>query len=167
MKVKKLLASLLAATMLLGMMSFPAFAAAEPSLPMEDGIYIIANSEAYEMFCSDVANGVTYDGLTVKLTNDIITDKMVGDASRIASVLTGKVFKGIFDGGENTITFTYALDTNSNSQKGVGIFAGLDGAVVQNLNAAGTIEVKQSEYAVGGIAGYMVKGAEVRNCHVS
>ena len=159
MKARKIVSVLLAAIMLMSLMGTMAFA--------EGADLVIANEADWSAFCASVAEGTNYEGQTVQLTADITTDQMVGQSTRLATVLTGKLFKGTFDGGGKTITFTYTTTEAKGSQSGIGVFSALDGAVVQNLNVEANITDTFGEYAVGGIAGYMVKGALVDNCHVS
>lgn len=161
MKTKKLLCMLLAAVMLLSLCGMAALASGED--------LVIANAEEWSAFCDALENGTDYEGCTVTLTTDIVTDKMAGSSVRSGANLTAdaKAFKGTFNGGGNTITFNYTTAAAGADQSGLGIFSALDGATVQNLKANVTITDTYGNYAVGGIAGYMLNGAVVDDCHVT
>ena len=65
--------------------------------------YLITSTEDWNTFAESVNNGTTYWGQTVKLNADIgTTDSPVTTMSGT----NNNRFKGTFDGGGNTITFS-------------------------------------------------------------
>ena len=80
MKTKKLLCMLLAAVMLLSLCGMAALASGED--------LVIANAEEWSAFCDALENGTDYEGCTVTLTTDIVTDKMAGSSVRSGANLT-------------------------------------------------------------------------------
>ena len=182
MKVKKWIALTAAAAMLASVSAVPVWAEEKEMSPDEtvrlaavtassltqdtDGAYIIASESDYQQFCDDIAGGYDYAEETVKLTDSIVVNQMAGSTTRRANIVLGQQFAGVFDGANNTITLELAVTESKNEQPGVGLFSGLDGATVKNLNLTADINVTAEEYSVGGIAGYMTNGAQVIGCTV-
>ena len=77
---------------------------------------------------------ITYTGITVELTTDIIVNEVNADGSLKTSyagtnIASGNGFKGVFEGNGHVVQGYYLL-AGSNSK---GIFSKLDGATVQNV----------------------------------
>lgn len=97
-------------------------------------------------------NNNNFAGYTVKLTSDV-------DLKNESWTPIGQtnIFKGIFDGGNNTISNLIVSGDNTN----VGLFGNVNGTIknVKLLN----IYISGSHYA-GGIVGYIY--GSIENCHV-
>lgn len=97
-------------------------------------------------------NNNNFAGYTVKLTSDV-------DLKNETWTPIGQtnIFKGIFDGGNNTISNLIVSGDNTN----VGLFGNVNGTIknVKLLN----IQISGSHYA-GGIVGYIY--GSIENCHV-
>ena len=96
-------------------------------------------------FAQNVSNGVTYEGQTVYLDNNITATTMVGGIQTLP-------FKGTFDGQGHTVTFNYG--TASNPFDGwfwCGPFQYVEDATFQNLKVTGSIYT--TGIYTGGIVG--------------
>ncbi|AIO19576.1 MAC/Perforin domain protein [Candidatus Izimaplasma bacterium HR1] len=119
-----------------------------------------------------------------KLVSDIsITNwTPIGSYKESGSAVPANPFKGHFDGGGHTITYSIDVDFGSSDSTStyynLGLFGATDGATIKNLNVSNTILSKNSEgvagylfvngiyYNVGGIAGY-TKDTIIENCNSS
>lgn len=111
-----------------------------------------AGTKATESEEADVdTKGGTFDGMTVKLTQNI--DLSNENFTPIGSVNT---FKGIFDGGNNTISNLKVEGDTFGA-----LFANVLGTI-KNVKVSG-VNVKGTHY-VGGIVGYIY--GNIENCHV-
>lgn len=70
-------------------------------------------------------------------------------------------FKGTFDGGGKTITFTYT--SNNTNDRYIAPFRIIEGATIKNLKVAGTIDTR-SRYAGGVVANARGAGNVITNC---
>ena len=129
--------------------------------PEADGAYHISTAAELAGLAKLVNEGNTFDGTTIKLTQDITLNENVltesgelnGDGSNFKQwTAIGNddyPFQGTFDGQNHTISGIY-IDNNSDYQ---GLFGCVDGegATIQNLSVADSY-IKAKDY-VGGIVG--------------
>ena len=119
------------------------------------GDFIIASKADWEKFCSDINNGSTYSGQTVKLTADIsgITTRTSNDAKN--------PFCGTFDGQGHTLNLNINVTTSDQTSAPFGY---IENATVKNLHITG------SETTAGlrpaSIAGF-AKNSTITNCKSS
>ena len=108
-----------------------------------DGNVTISAASGLTYFAAQVNNGNTYEGRTVTLTDNItLTDwTPAGSYSDGGS----KVFKGTFNGGGHTVSWTNAA--------GGGFFGATAGATIKGLTVEGTITPDRTKY-IGGIVGH-------------
>ena len=121
--------------------------------------YIIEISSAEELIAlsASVDDGNTYEGTTIKLTNDI--DLSSDNWNPIGDNRTDRVFSGIFDGQNHKITGAHITGDHCfngevyGSKEGWGLFSVVDGATIKNLKIDGATF---GSYTVitGTIAGY-------------
>ena len=100
----------------------------------------------WAQFVDNINNGLTYEGYTVKLMEDISVTTMVGAYTDDNNY---KPFSGIFDGQGNTITITL-----SNQTRFVAPFKCVKDATIRNLRTAGSI----SGVSGGGTNGKLIAG---------
>ena len=129
------------------------------------GAYNIFNADGMLWFANEVnVNGNTFSGKTVKLTADI--DLAGIDWQPISQTVTGKQFKGTFDGQDNTIYNLTVNTTNKGGSYASGLFGWILAAKVKNVKIEGA-DI-QAQHYVGAIAGYLeYTGCTVENCHVT
>lgn len=127
--------------------------------------YIISSAEHMAQLDADTVAGNT-DGKYYKLTADITIENLtVGQnkSSTVSSLCSEstyvtdiKPFKGVFDGNNHTVTYTY----NQCYAYG-GLFSGLEGAVVKNLTVKGTAD--GANVIFGSVAAVMIDST-IDNC---
>ena len=108
-------------------------------------------------------DGVTFEGVTIRLGNDIClqnTDGTVGVRlwTPIGSNLN-RSFRGVFDGQNYAV---YDMTVRSASS-GAGLFGYCVGAVVKNVSVYGSVSSSASAAYAAGVAAY-VSGGSVENC---
>ena len=93
---------------------------------------LIINSDSdWDNFAAAVSNGNTFANKTVKLNADIgTTDSPVTTMSGT----NDNRFKGTFDGGGNTITFSVEV-----TDQYAAPFRYIEGAIIKNLKVTGTV----------------------------
>lgn len=110
-----------------------------------------------------VGKNETFEGWTLTLGNDISLKGY--DWTPIGDYYS---FKGVFDGGGHSITdLQIDVTLNSDDNGAWGLFGELgDNAKIENLTVDGSVTVigKQIDCNVGGIVGYIYKGATVEHC---
>lgn len=110
-----------------------------------------------------VGKNETFEGWTLTLGNDISLKGY--DWTPIGDYYS---FKGVFDGGGHSITdLQIDVTLNSGDNGAWGLFGKLgDNAKIENLTVDGSVTVigKQIGCNVGGIVGYIYKGATVEHC---
>ncbi len=110
-----------------------------------------------------VGKNETFEGWTLTLGNDISLKGY--DWTPIGDYYS---FKGVFDGGGHSITdLQIDVTLNSGDNEAWGLFGELgDNAKIENLTVDGSVTVigKQIDCNVGGIVGYICKGATVEHC---
>lgn len=141
----------------------------------EDDPYIIETPEQLVSFRDSVNKGNTYEGRFIALGNDIDLSTYnwvpIGASIRSGSGMTGTStpFAGTFDGRGNAIEALSLKPATplSNPNYAIGLFGGLKGATVKNLNVTNAdIEATGSELA-GILCGLMVDNATVLQVKVS
>lgn len=125
----------------------------------KDNPYLIASTENWNTFASDVTSGYSYSGKYVKLTNDITISNIAG---AYTNTTTYKAFSGTFDGDGHVITFNNGSVGSPFGQDRCAPFRVIDGATIKNLNIEGTI-VTSKKYA-GGLIGYSFGTSKISNC---
>ena len=123
----------------------------------ENDPYLIATSDDWSNFFSNVRDGNTYENKFIALTDDIRVTSAVGTAD--------SPFKGTFNGQAHTIT----ADIDDTSAQGTAPFRYISGAVIKNLTVEGS--VKGSAYAAG-LVGFSINGTAgkpntIENCIVN
>ena len=115
----------------------------------------IATEDDWNVFTNRVNKGENFNGLFLKLMNDISVTTMAGSS-------TSNYFAGTFDGDNHTITVTYGSSSNR-----LGDFAApfryVKGATVKNLHTTGAIFTK-GKYAAG-IMSRVAGTTTIDNCH--
>ena len=114
--------------------------------------YKINNLDDLVAFRTNVNGGNTYEGLFIKLMNDI----NCGSTWTPIGTMSNN-FKGTFDGNNKTIT--YVIPSSSASY--LGLFGYTQNATVKNLNVSATITTTGG--SVGGIIARQ-EGGTVSNC---
>ena len=129
----------------------------------------IATETALRDFANAVNSGVSYEGRSVTLTDDItLTGEWtpIGNGSRDSKTYTDNAFKGTFDGGNHTIS-GLTISSTTGADVAVGLFGIVDGGTVKNLNLTDvSINVTNSNLA-GAAIGMMLNGATANNITVS
>ena len=119
MKLKKLLAGILSAAMVLCTVSLPVFADGE-------NVITIGTVDEFVKFAEDVNGGESFKGKTVMLTNDMDLSNI--DWTPIGK--SGKPFSGTFDGDGHTIS---NLKTGKSWLSDIGLFGLTTGGAVKNF----------------------------------
>ena len=150
--MKKLLATILALVMALGLCSVSWAAGLTTET---DGVYHIKSGEELLAFAKMVNDdSKTFEGEKVVLDNDI--DISTQEWTPIGERKTGGIkFKGTFDGQNKTITLKITNCTDYGA-----LFEAIEGATVQNVTVAGTV----SGVSVAGVVGQAGAGSKIINC---
>ena len=150
--MKKLLATILALVMALGLCSVSWAAGLTTET---DGVYHIKSGEELLAFAKMVNDdSKTFEGEKVVLDNDI--DISTQEWTPIGERKTGGIkFKGTFDGQNKTITLKITNCTDYGA-----LFEAIEGATVQNVTVAGTV----SGASVAGVVGQAGAGSKIINC---
>ena len=98
-----------------------------------DGYYVINSAEKLNWFATKVSDGTT--NINALLAVDI--DLSTSDYPNLMIGTETNEFAGIFDGGNHTITYNYALVAD----KWRGLFAFVNGATIRNLYVKGSAVV--------------------------
>jgi len=128
----------------------------------------IASGSDLAQLAADIANGNDFAGQTIKLQQDIILSgefEPIAQGTRSGNQAVGTGFKGIFDGGNKTISgLTITAGTADDA---VGFFGIIDGGEVKNVTFTDVnINVPNCENA-GAVAGLLVNGGKVSGVTVS
>ncbi len=116
------------------------------------GDFIIASKADWEKFCSDINNGSTYSGQTVKLTADIS-----GITTRTSNDLKNP-FCGTFDGQGHTMNLNISVATSDATSAPFGY---IENATVKNLHITGTETT--AGMRIASIVGF-AKSSTITNC---
>ena len=106
--------------------------------------YLISSSANWDVFAANVTNGTNYSGQFVQLTADITIITMAGSWNSDSNY---RAFTGTFDGQGHTLTLNY-----SSNETHCAPFRVIDGATIQNLHLAGTINAGDQFAAMVGHA---------------
>lgn len=120
----------------------------------EENPYKINNLDELVAFQTKVNSGTTYDGLFVKLMEDIdcgSTWTPIGTSSN--------TFKGTFDGNNKTITYIIPSTTTGY----LGLFGYTYDATIKNLNVDATITQTGNIGNIGGIVAHQ-EGGSITDC---
>ena len=120
------------------------------------GVYEISNVEQLVLFSEMVNSGTTFEGKTVKLTNDI--DLKGRTFTPIGGCGTGKTFRGTFDGDYHTVRNVLIFEPNT---KNVGFFGQVYLATIKNFG------IENGKVFSGGTSGGLIGLANrvtVDNC---
>ena len=109
----------------------------------EEDPYLINNATDWAYLADNVAYGKDYSGKYFKLTANIDVTEMVGTIAHD--------FKGTFDGGGNTLTFTKGTSERPFAEDHCAPFRSVDGATIKNLKVTGNI-YSFKKYAAGLVA---------------
>ena len=113
----------------------------------------IGTADEWQTFVTNVNNGTTYSGSTVKLTADISVSEMVG-ASETNS------FQGTFDGDGHTLTVSYNTTAENTAP-----FRFTKNATIKNLHTSGNIQT--SAKFAGGIVAESYGSLTIEDCRSS
>jgi hypothetical protein len=108
-----------------------------------DDPYLINNATDWVYLADNVAYGKDYSGKFFKLNANIDVTEMVGTITHN--------FKGTFDGGGNTLTFTKGTSERPFAEDHCAPFRSVDGATIKNLKVTGNI-YSFKKYAAGLVA---------------
>ena len=109
----------------------------------------ISSEAEWNTFAQKVSEGTTYEGQVVSLGADINVSTMAGKDE--------KPFCGTFDGNGHTINVKLIGDG-----EGLALFYIIDGATIQNVNVAGTIN--SSYHRPATFAAFVEGSSTIRNC---
>ena len=144
---KRLLAGILSVILVISLFPSVVFAS-EPDL-------ILSTYSQFEQFASDVNNGTSYEGKTVRL--DVNIDLGGADNPWTPIGSSSNPFKGTFDGNYHTVEGLYI---NSTGGSKLGLFGQVTGGTVKNLVVSGEVTGSSS---VAGVVG-STSDATVTNC---
>ena len=133
----------------------------------------INNLEEFKLFRDSVNNGVTYEGVSVKLNSDIdLNDEKTwtpigsGTRSGAAYETSSHPFKGIFDGNNKTISNLNVTQDSSSKAATIGLFGIVEGGTIKNIKMEKVnISDKVSEN-VGAIVGILIGNGTIDNAIV-
>jgi len=133
---------------------------------IEKSVENIRTVEELTVFRDKVNTGLTYEGKTINLLNNLdlssVCGANIGSWEAIGNIWSDSThtFKGIFDGNDNAINNLYINSTIHNQ----GLFGHLYGGTIKNL----TIDNSSitGAYNVGGIVGSSSQGT-IENCHIN
>ena len=154
MKGKKILSAIIAGAMVLGTMSFPAFA--EDSVNWDDSSITITTESQLREFAAQVNNGNTFADKTITLGNDItLNDKW----TPIGNKETEKYFSGTFDGANKEISGLSITDDGNGETDYFALFGATQNATIKDLTVSGSVHEKNA----AGIVARM-NGGTIKNC---
>ena len=135
----------------------------------ETSPYIINDINKLITLRNEVNGGKSYEGVYFRLTSDITLSSewtAIGNGSRNGTGYNGNAFKGVFDGGDKTIS-GLTITSTTGAKAAIGLFGVVDGGTVKNLNLTEVnINVASSDLA-GAAIGMMLNGATADNITVS
>ena len=110
----------------------------------ESAPYIIGSIADWDVFALLVSNGISFNGLFVKLPQDLSVETMVGRNETNS-------FQGTFDGDGQTLTFTKGTSAEPFAEEYCAPFRYVKNAVIRNLRVTGDIYTAQ-KFAAGLVA---------------
>ena len=124
----------------------------------ESAPYIIGSIADWDVFALLVSNGISFNGLFVKLTSDISVSTMVG-------ISETNSFQGTFLGDNKTLTFTKGSAQGAFAEEYCAPFRYVKNAVIRNLRVTGDIYTAR-KFAAGLVARSYGE-TTFTDCHVS
>ena len=129
--------------------------------------YLISNADDLEELRTYVSDGKTTTDSHFHLTNDIALTgdwTPIGKVNRDESLETG-AFKGIFDGGNHTVS-GLSVDIAGENDVAYAFISGIYGeeTVVRNLAVTGSVKLTNPEANGSLVVGFVGGGASVENC---
>ncbi len=124
----------------------------------ESAPYIIGSIADWDVFALLVSNGISFNGLFVKLTSDISVSTMVG-------ISETNSFQGTFLGDNKTLTFTKGSAQGAFNEEYCAPFRYVKNAVIRNLRVTGDIYTAR-KFAAGLVARSYGE-TTFTDCHVS
>ena len=137
----------------------------------ENSPFIISDITHLNNLRTNVSKGTSFSGNHFRLDADIDLSGEsafvpIGNASRLGGIVSGSIFKGMFDGNQHKIILPdmTAWEITDDTESSFGLFSAVSGAGsgVKNLTVSGKL-VSNSESA-GMIAGLISDGAVIENC---
>ncbi len=137
----------------------------------ENSPFIISDITHLDNLRTNVSKGISFSGNHFRLDADIdlsgeSTFAPIGNASRLGGIVSGRIFKGMFDGNQHKIILPdmTAWEITDDTESPFGLFSAVSGtgSGVKNLTVSGKL-VSNSESA-GMIAGLISDGAVIENC---
>ena len=110
----------------------------------ESAPYIIGSIADWDVFALLVSNGISFNGLFVKLPQDLSVETMAGSSETNS-------FQGTFLGNDKTLTFTKGSAQGAFNEEYCAPFRYVKNATIQNLKVAGDIYTAQ-KFAAGLVA---------------
>lgn len=124
----------------------------------ESAPYIIGSIADWDVFALLVSNGISFNGLFVKLTSDISVSTMVG-------ISETNSFQGTFLGDNKTLTFTKGSAESAFNEEYCAPFRYVKNAVIRNLRVTGDIYTAR-KFAAGLVARSYGETTFI-DCHVT
>ena len=124
----------------------------------ESAPYIIGSIADWDVFALLVSNGISFNGLFVKLPQDLSVETMVGRNETNS-------FQGTFDGDGQTLTFTKGTSAEPFAEEYCAPFRYVKNAVIRNLRVTGDIYTAR-KFAAGLVARSYGE-TTFTDCHVS
>ncbi len=160
---KRIIALLLMAMMVVGGLLVTVQATTGTESQAQEDVLYIGTADELRTFATRVNDGETFEGQTVQLTANIDLENQQWTPIGY----NGKVFKGIFDGGNFTIknlSAVYGL-ANAAANNGIGLFGKTDSSA-EILNLTVENATIQGSLNVGVIVGSAYTGKQISNVHV-
>jgi len=110
----------------------------------ESAPYIIGSIADWDVFALLVSNGISFNGLFVKLPQDLSVETMAGSSETNS-------FQGTFLGNDKTLNFTKGSAQGAFNEEYCAPFRYVKNAVIRNLRVTGDIYTAQ-KYAAGLVA---------------
>ena len=101
----------------------------------EGNPYIIASVSDWKTIVQMVAQGETFSGKYLKMTDDISVTEMIG------SDTTAHYFAGTFDGNGHTLTVNLGTSSKPLTESKAGPFRYIDGATIKGLHVDGEVHI--------------------------
>ena len=124
----------------------------------ENDPYIIANTDDWDMFATNVNGGDDYSGQFVKLSADISVSNMAGASD-------ANSFQGTFDGDGHTLTFTKGTVQSAFGEERCAPFRYVKNATIKNLCVEG--DIYTSRMYAAGLVSQPSGTLTITDCHVS
>ncbi|MBE5871866.1 MAG: hypothetical protein E7294_11485 [Lachnospiraceae bacterium] len=117
---------------------------------MGDGSFVIKNEEDWKSFANSVNDGISYEGKTIKLEEDIAVDTPVG--------ISESRFMGDFDGDGHVLKVALTAKENVCAP-----FRYVENAAFKDLIIQGSVSAKGYQYAAG-LVGEAKGNVRIENC---